>query len=87
MRAASRTGAPRDERDRGAGGGDGRAAALGVEAGVGDAVAVDGEVDAHEVAAGRAAGRRRVRAGGHVSAPAREAQMLLEALVGHPAGV
>ena len=46
--------------DRAAGGGE-RAAALGVEARLGDAVALDAHAHAHEVAAGRAAGRARVR--------------------------
>ena len=50
-------------------------------------LALDREIDADDVAAGRAPGRGRVRPGGHVPAPAREAQMLLEALVRHRAGV
>ncbi len=75
------------ELDRGARGGDRRPAALGVEAGAADDSPGDRQVDAHDVTAGAAPGRRGVRAGGHVSAPAREAQMLFESLIRHPAGV
>ena len=76
-----------DQFDRGAGGGDRRPAALGVEAGAADDPAADREVDAHDVTAGAAPRRRGVRPGGHAPASAREAQVVFEALVRHPAGV
>ena len=48
---------------------------------------LDREIEAHDVAAGGRPGGRGVRPGGHVTAPVREPQMLLEALVRHHAGV
>ena len=74
------------ELDRGAAGRERRAAARRLEAGVGHAVAVDGDADAHEVAARGAAGGAVMRRG-HVAAADGMAQVLLEALVGHPASV
>ena len=53
-----------------------RAAALGVEGGVGDRPSLDAQRDAHEVAAGSAAGAADDRAVGHGPAAARVAQML-----------
>ena len=74
-----------DQLDRGAGGGDRRAAAARLEARVRDAVALDGDREPHEVAAGGAAGRAVEGARGLVAAPARVAQVVGEALVGHRA--
>ena len=46
-----------DELDRGAAGGEHRSAARGLEARRADALAVDGEREAHQIAASGAAGR------------------------------
>ena len=73
------------ELDRRAARRDGGAAARGLEAGVDHAVALDGDADAHEVAARGAAGRAVMR--GDAAAADRMTQVLLEALVGHPASV
>ena len=55
--------------------------------GVGDAVAVDAQVDPDEVAAGGAAGRAGERRRGRVAAPAGELQMLREGLGVHAPSV
>ena len=62
-----------------------RAAARRLEAGVRDTIAVDLDADAHEIAAQRAAGGGVMA--GHAAAADGMAQVLLEALVGHPASV
>ena len=72
-----------DELDRGAARGEHRAAARGLEARRAHALAVDGEREAHEVAAGGAPGRAVRRAGDRAAAAARVRQVILEALVGH----
>ena len=74
---------PADELDGSAGGGDRRAAAGGLEAGVRDAIALHGHAEAHEIATRRAAGHAVMAAGGLMAAPARMAQVVGEALVGH----
>ena len=61
IRAAVEEGLALDQLDDGAAGGAGGAAALGVEAGLGDAVALHAHGHAHEVAAGGAAGGAGVR--------------------------
>ena len=76
---------PAHELDGGAARGDGRAAARRLEAGVGHAVAVDGDADAHEIAARGAAGRAVMD--GDAAAADRVQEVLFEALVGHPASV
>ena len=48
---------------------------------------LDREVQAHDVPAGGRPAVAGMRPGGHVSAPVREPQMLLESLVRHAAGV
>jgi hypothetical protein len=64
---------------------DDRATARSLEAGVDHAVALDGDADAHEVTAGGPAGRAVVR--GDAAQADRVKEVLLEALVGHPASV
>ncbi len=83
MRAASSTGAPSDQLHGGAGGGDRRAAAVGVEADVARRGRPDGDADAHEVAAGRRPGDAVVAAVDGDAARVRMTQVLFEALVGH----
>ena len=74
-----------DERDGGRGRGGERAAARGLEARAGDAVALDAQRDPDEVAAGGPAGRPVVPAGDGHAAPGRRAQVLGEALAVHTA--
>jgi hypothetical protein len=78
-------GRPAHQLDGGAPCRDGRTAARRLEAGLGDAVALDRHADAHEIAAGGAAGRAVMD--GDAAAADRVQQVLLEALVGHPASV
>ena len=80
-RAASRTTAPRTSSTAALPAAMRRAAARRLEAGVGHAVAVDGDADAHEIAARGAAGGAVMA--GHAAAADGVAQVLLEALVGH----
>jgi hypothetical protein len=84
-RAASSTHAPADELHGGTGGRDRRAAARGLEAAVHHPVALHGDRQANQVPAGGAAGRAVEGVRGLVPAPARVAQMVGEALVGHRA--
>ena len=76
-----------DELHRRAGRGVRGAAARGLEAGVGHPVARDGDPQARHVAAGGAARDGLVGAVGDVAGALREAQVLLEALVGHRGAV
>ena len=77
-----------DELDRGAGRGDRRSAAFGVEARAADDSArrprASIRTTSPQALLPRGGG---MRPGGHVSAAAREAQVVFEALVRHPAGV
>ena len=77
----------RHERDDRRARGDHRAAARGLEAGLGHPRAVDPDPDGHEVAARGAAGGSHESAGGHVPLPLREIQMLGEALGAHAPSV
>ena len=72
-----------DERDRGGAGGRHRAAARGLEAGCGDAPALDPQGDRDEVAADSAAGGSDGAAGGPDALPLRKLKMLGEAFGAH----
>ena len=72
-----------DELDGGAARGEHRPAARGLEAGRAHALTVDGEREAHEIAAGAAAGRAVRRPRHLATTAARARQVILEALVGH----
>ena len=72
-----------DERDGGGAGGGGGAAARGLEAGRGDAPALDPQGDRDEVAASSAAGGSDGAAGGLEALPLRKLKMLGEAFGAH----
>jgi hypothetical protein len=74
---------PLDELDGRAAGGEHRPAARRLEARVAHALAGDGEREAHEIAAGGAAGGAVRRARDRPAAAARVGEVILEALVGH----
>lgn len=76
-------GLPIGEGDHGAAGGLRRAAPAGLEADRRDALAVGGERDADQVAAGGAAGDADVRSRRRASTPGRMLKVLGEPLIGH----
>ena len=83
IRAAASTPRAAHELDRGRARRDRGAAARRLEAGGGDALAVERQVDAHEVAADGTAGGAAERRRGHVAAPPGIVQMLSEGLGVH----
>ena len=77
-RAASRNGRPLDQLDDRAARGARGAAALGVETGLGDAIALDPDGDPDQVTAGGATGGAGMRPVGERPEPARMEKVLLE---------
>src|SRR5215211_5712174 len=75
---------PVNELDDGAASGLRRATTVGIEAGVGDVVALDRDADRYEVAAGRAAGGASIRRLAQVAASAWGGEVVLKSLVHTP---